>query len=93
MTTFGSFNSSTQTGSGVWPWQVEADSWFKAWQLLLTSSELPVGPNEPINRDTPRQSSQGRLAAAAILASQPCLASRVVPVIGDVRLHDQRSGA
>ena len=29
--------------SGVWPWQVEADSWFKAWQPLLTSSGVAGG--------------------------------------------------
>lgn len=28
--------------SGVWPWQVEADEWFKSWQPILTAN--PAAP-------------------------------------------------
>ena len=31
--------------SGVWPWQAEADEWFKAWQPVLTVN--PACPREP----------------------------------------------
>lgn len=29
--------------SGVWPWQDEADEWFKAWQPILTRPRCPGG--------------------------------------------------
>jgi hypothetical protein len=30
--------------SGVWPWQAEADEWFRSWQPVLTSRPAESGP-------------------------------------------------